>query len=418
MAESALRANPAKDRPRLLPQTGRKRSRIGVLPFLPDRVPEDEDFAVSISDAIAVALAQCASCDVIPPRSLTDRSAIAAAAIAANEIADLDHVVEGAVSSDDGRLHVTVRLLDLRECARTVWSDRVVVSPGRLLKSAQLIALRIVGGIDPVTLFFDGRARQRKRDGTTGLLLSAIQLMSTLERRKYEEAGRLIDRALQIEPDNAMASAWAAFWQVVYVGQGWTQNLMKASAIAQARAWAAVRSNPDDAETLAICGHVSSFLGRDYDTALYYFDRAQRLDASLEFPWLWSALTYCYSGKPGAALERLEHYRALTSTTPINPWTQNICSIAYMFSGNYDKAVEFSRPMTRATPGFVNGYKPLIASLGHLGRAEEAKPYLDKLLALEPNFTVERFAKVYPIKHDSDREHYMKGLRLAGVPER
>ena len=38
--------------------------------------------------------------------------------------------------------------------------------------------------------------------------------------------------------------------------------------------------------------------------------------------------------------------------------------------------------------------------------------------ALEPNFTVERFAKVYPIKHDSDREHYMKGLRLAGVPER
>jgi hypothetical protein len=41
-----------------------------------------------------------------------------------------------------------------------------------------------------------------------------------------------------------------------------------------------------------------------------------------------------------------------------------------------------------------------------------------KLLALEPNFTVERFGQVYPIKYDSDREHYMKGLRLAGVPER
>jgi hypothetical protein len=65
-----------------------------------------------------------------------------------------------------------------------------------------------------------------------------------------------------------------------------------------------------------------------------------------------------------------------------------------------------------------HGYKPLIASLGHLERAEEAKPYVDKLLALEPNFTVERFAKVYPIKYESDREHYMNGLRLAGVPER
>jgi hypothetical protein len=49
---------------------------------------------------------------------------------------------------------------------------------------------------------------------------------------------------------------------------------------------------------------------------------------------------------------------------------------------------------------------------------EEAGPYVKKLLALEPNFSLERFAKVYPIKYDSDREHYMKGLRLAGVPER
>jgi TolB-like protein len=283
MAESPVSNGPAKDRKRHSPVAGR-RSRIGVLPFLPDRLPEDEEFAVSISETIAAALAQCASCDVIAPGSLMDRSAIALGAADANEMTDIDYLVEGAVSSEEGRVHATVRLLDLGECARAVWNERVVVSPGKLHKSGRLIASRILGGIDPVTLFFDGRVRQRRRDGATGLLLSAIQLMSTLERRKYEDAGRLIDRALQIEPENAMAAAWAAFWQVVYVGQGWTQNLTKASAIAQVRASTAVRSNPDDAETLAICGHVSSFLGRDYDTALYYFDRAQRLDASLEFP--------------------------------------------------------------------------------------------------------------------------------------
>jgi len=38
-------------------------------------------------------------------------------------------------------------------------------------------------------------------------------------------------------------------------------------------------------------------------------------------------------------------------------------------------------------------------------------------LALEPNFTVELFGKVYPFKFQSDRERYMSGLRLAGVPE-
>jgi fatty acid-binding protein DegV len=69
-------------------------------------------------------------------------------------------------------------------------------------------------------------------------------------------------------------------------------------------------------------------------------------------------------------------------------------------------------------PEFVNGYKPLLAALGHLGRIAEAKPYVGKLLSLEPNFTVERFGQVYPIKKASDRDRYMTGLRRAGVPER
>jgi hypothetical protein len=384
---------------------------------LPYGGPEDEDLASSIGKELAATLALCSWCEVISPKSFMDRSSTAFCRDGDAQFQDLDYLIEGAASRDGGRGQVSVRLLDLGECARTVWSEHGVVVLGELDQWSSFVVSRIGGGIDPVTLFFDGRPTQRKRDGATGLLLAAIPLMFTLDRRKYEEAGRLINRALDLEPDNAMAAAWAALWQVFYFGQGWTQNFVKASAIAQIRARTALALNPDDAETLAICGHVSSFLGKDYDTALHRFDRAQRIDPSLEFPWLWSALTYCYAGKPGFALERLEKYRTLNSMNSNNPWTQNICSIAYMFSGNYERAVKLSRPLTKANPGFVNGYKPLIASLGHLGRDEEAKPYVDKLLALEPNFTVERFRQVYPIKYDSDREHYMKGLRLAGVPE-
>jgi fatty acid-binding protein DegV len=72
----------------------------------------------------------------------------------------------------------------------------------------------------------------------------------------------------------------------------------------------------------------------------------------------------------------------------------------------------------KANPEFVNGYKALIAALGHLGRIDEAQPYVQKLLSLEPNFTVERFGQVYPFKYARDRERYLDGLRLAGIPER
>jgi hypothetical protein len=58
----------------------------------------------------------------------------------------------------------------------------------------------------------------------------------------------------------------------------------------------------------------------------------------------------------------------------------------------------------------------LIAALGHLGRAEEAAPYIAKLLRLEPGFTVASFGSVYPFRKPFDRDHYMQGLLLAGVP--
>jgi TolB-like protein/Tfp pilus assembly protein PilF len=407
-------AGPANRLPELI---RRDRFHVGVLPFLSSRGATDEDLAFSISEAVAAALARYRRLEVVPPRALADQSGEALASVEGIRFQDLDYVVEGVVSSFGRRVQVTVRLLDLDECARTIWSERIALTNGKL-QGWNKLATRIAGGIDPIILFFDRQPQRRNRHGAMGLVCSAIPLMFSMERRKYEEAGRLINRALEIEPDNAMAAAWAAFWQVVYFGQGWTQDLVKASAIAQTRARRAIGLSPDDPEVLAICGHVHSFLGKDYDTALHYFDRAQRLDPDLEFPWLWSSLTYCYAGKPGSAIERLERYHALASTNPRHAWTRNISSVAFAFAGDYEKAVEAARNIVKMSPTFVNGYKPLIASLGHLGRGEEAKPYVDKLLALEPNFTVERFGLVYPIKYDCDREHYMKGLRLAGVPER
>jgi adenylate cyclase len=73
--------------------------------------------------------------------------------------------------------------------------------------------------------------------------------------------------------------------------------------------------------------------------------------------------------------------------------------------------------LVKGHPEFSNGYKPLVAALGHLEQFDEAQPYLAKLLELEPQFSVSQFAKTYPFRRDSDREHYMEGLRLAGAPE-
>jgi DNA-binding SARP family transcriptional activator/TolB-like protein/Tfp pilus assembly protein PilF len=394
------------------------RLRVGVLPFLTHTTEREENLAFSLSQEIAAALARFRWFDVIAPMSL--RPAPAKGFVDEHQLRRmaLDYVVDGTVSSNGGHLQISVRLMDLAEYARPVWSECFDLAIGELHRLNELVTTRIVGRIDPVILSIEGQPNRRQHYGATGLLLLAIPLLFSMERRKYEEAGRLIGEALEIEPDNAMVAAWAAHWHCFYVGQGWSQNVERSYAVAQDFALKGIKLDPDNAEALGIYAHICSVINKDFDSALRYFDRSLRANPNLAFIWALSAATYCYIGEPEIALQRLERYRELA---PFDPYFSNfeaIFTIAYAFKGDHERAILTGRRFVKSNPHFVAGYKPLIASLGHLGRRDEAKPYVDKLLTLDPGFTVERFGETYPFKRDQDRRRYMQGLRLAGVPER
>jgi DNA-binding SARP family transcriptional activator/TolB-like protein/Tfp pilus assembly protein PilF len=394
----------------------RHRLRVGVLQFLATRAGDDQNLALSLSQEIAAGLARFRWFDVIAPGSLMRRPSAHLSEDLLKQ-KELDYVVDGALSGNGKRFQISVRLLDVTQFACPVWSDQFELATDELHQLDERVTARIVGRIDPVILFIEGQPKHRKHCGATGLLLRAMPLMYSMERDKYERAGELINRALKIDPENAMILAWGAHWQVYHVGQGWSQNPGEAFATAQRYALSAIKLDPENAEALGIYGHVCSFLDKDFDSALHYFDRALRVNPNLAFVWSLSALTYCYIGEPDIALQRLERHRDLTPIEPYPALFDNPYAIAYLIKRNYEQAAVFGRRVVKTRPEFVNGYKPLIAALGHLGRTEEAKSHVAKLLSLEPSFTVERFGQVYPFKHASDREHYMMGLRLAGVPE-
>jgi DNA-binding SARP family transcriptional activator len=415
---SALIASPQQRVKAELRKSTSNRLRLGVLPFLATRSPREEALAFSLSQEIAAALARFRWFDVIAPVALSRGPFEPLVSEDLLKRKQLDYVLDGAISGSGEQFQISVRLLDLSQDARPVWSDRIKLSIGALHNLDELVTARIVGQIDPIILFIEGQPRRCEKYGATGLLLLAMPLMYSMERKKYEEAGDLISRALGIDPDNAMVAAWAAYWQVFYAGQGWAQDVERAFTIAQEHALRAIRIDPDNAEALGIYAHVCAFLDKDFDSALHYYDRALRLNPSLAFVWATSAATYCYIGEPDTALQRLERYRELAPFDPYFCFYESIYTIAYTFKGDYEQAVTVGRRAVKTNPQYSNGYKPLIAALGHLGRGDEARPYVEKLLSLEPNFTVERFGQVYPFKHASDRERYTTGLRLAGVPER
>jgi tetratricopeptide (TPR) repeat protein len=388
---------------------------VGVLPLRASHSSNDR-LAFSLSQQIAAALARFRWFDVITPMTLaTTPSAPEGRDLLADR--QLHYIVDGDLSGNEQRFQISVRLLDVTQDARPVWSDRFELAAEALDQVNELVTAPVVARIDPVILFIEGQQKRTARSGITSLVLRAIPMLYSMGREKYEEAGRLISQALEADPDNAMAAAWAAHWQVFYVGQGWAPDPRRAVETAQELAIRAIKLDPENAEALGIYGHICAFLHKDFDSALHYFDRSLRLNPNLAYVWALSAATHCYVGEPDLALRRLDRCRDLAPFDPYFGLWECMYIIAYTFKGDYEKAVSIGRRAVKANPLFSNGYKPLIAALGHLGQIEEAAAYIEKLLSLEPNFTVEQFGKVYPFKRPEDRERYMHGLRLAGLPE-
>jgi DNA-binding SARP family transcriptional activator/Tfp pilus assembly protein PilF len=395
----------------------RTHRRVGVLPFSAIAPSVDNTLAFSVAQEIAAALSCFRWFDVVAPMGLMRAPAPSFMSDAELRRHDLDYVVDGSVSCSGGSYRISVQLLDLTQDATPVWSNKFDVPVDRFDLLEERAIAPIVAQIDPVILYIEGKPSRRNEDDALGCVMRAIPLLYTMEKRKYEEAGRLIDTALRLDPNNAMVLAWAAYWRVYYIGQGWTNDTDGATKIALDYSYRATQLDPQNAEALAIYGHILAFLHKDVSMALHYFERALQLNRNLPFIWALSALSYCYMGDPDRALKQLKRVQELTASLPYFWLFENPISIAYLMKGMYQEAAEVAGRVVENTPAYGNGYKPLIAALGHLGRRDDAKKHVKKLLAIEPNFTVKKFGAVYPFKKDEDRLHYMEGLRRAGVPE-
>jgi TolB-like protein/cytochrome c-type biogenesis protein CcmH/NrfG len=403
------------------PLPASNRLRVAVLPFQGKGegkgAERGEGLALSLSHDIAAGLARFRWFDVITPISFVSRPKINFASEGFLQRKDLDYAVDGRVNRQGRFIQINVRLLDLTQRTQPVWSERFELEAGELHRLNEIVTGRVVGSIDPVTLFIEGQPNRREYYGATGLLLLAIPMLHSMDREKFERAGVLIHRAMEIDPRNAMARAWAALWYITRVGQGWAQDIAGTLATAETLCRRAIEIDPDNAEALGIYAHTCAWK-KDFDAAVQYFDRSLRLNPNVPFIWALSAPTYCYIGEPAVALQRLKRYRDLAPFDPLSCFFESFYVIAYTFKGDYEQAVLVGRGAAKANPDFSAVYKPLIAALGHLRRRDEAKSYIEKLLSLEPHFTVKHFAKTYPIKRAQDRKRYMRGLLLAGVPAR
>ncbi|MEO0910827.1 MAG: tetratricopeptide repeat protein, partial [Pseudomonadota bacterium] len=84
---------------------------------------------------------------------------------------------------------------------------------------------------------------------------------------------------------------------------------------------------------------------------------------------------------------------------------------AYFNLKEYEKAIRTIKTMQNPT----EGRRILAASYGHLNMEVEASAEARRVLEAHPNFNVDHWASVQPDKFQDDVDHFVEGLRRAGL---
>jgi DNA-binding SARP family transcriptional activator/TolB-like protein len=402
--------------------TSRGGAHIGVMPFRLVGIPdEDAHLAPGLADEITNALSRFRWMFIVSSNSLGRFAAEQRDEAAIRREFGLDFLLDGSVQRAGNKIRVSLRLLDLRANNHIVWARRFDRETNDLLSLQDEIAAEVVAQIDPEILLIEAkRSTSRGQVDATAydLMLRSIPLIGRMEHEAFMQAGQHLADAIALEPDYAASYAWYAYWHIFLVGQDWADHPKAMMEKAGELAERAIVLDPFDARGLAISGHVRAFLHRRLREAMVLHERALSLNPNLAMAWALSAVTYAYAGDPEEAERRNNRYKKLSPLDPHAFFFDAFFVLIHLMKRDYETAVEVGRRVSQLNPTFSATYKPYIAALGHLRRDQEATTIRRRLLALEPDFTVERFLETSSMERESDKMHYAEGLRLAGIRER
>ena len=292
------------------------------------------------------------------------------------------YLLDSTLQRSGKRMRIIVRLLDLHAGNDVIWARRFDRELDDVLMLQGELAAEVAAQIDPELLLREGERRIASEPGEAtafDLTLRAIPAIYRLEPTGFHAAGELLAAAAAMEPGNAAALAWWAYWHLFLVGQAWAKDPGGATLRAGELAERAVTLDPGDARALALVGHVRGFLHKRAEEACALHERALSLNPNLPMAWCFSGLAHCYLGRHEMAIEQIARAQHLSPHDPHAFFFDMALMMPYFLRGEFDKALALGRRAIELNPGFTSTYKGYLATLGQLGHDQEARRVLARL---------------------------------------
>jgi adenylate cyclase len=416
LAGSAPQA--ALSKPRRLPLP--EKPSIAVLPFVNmSGDPQEDYFCDGLVEDIITALSHVPRLFVVARNSTFVYKGRAVDVRRVGRELGVRYVLEGSARRSGERLRLTGQLIDADDGTH-LWAERF---DGRIEDIFDLqddMATRVVGAIAPRLETAEIERSRRNRPESLDaydVYLRALAAVREMTREASDEALSLVDRALKLDPNYAVAAGLGAWACTLRVAQNWPVDREEEKQRGVELGRIAVSKGQHDAEALASGGYALAFLGGELDEGLRAIQRAISLNSNSAMALAHAGWVHNYLGQPHEAIQALERSMRLSPRDPTLFRTQTALAFAHLFQCEFEEAITWARRAMEGNPNYTVTYRALACALAHAGRLHEANAVIQRLATLLPDVSFRTLPERAVFKHSGKLDLINEGLRLAGVPE-
>jgi adenylate cyclase len=391
---------------------------IVVLPFQNmSGDPEQEYFADGMVEEITAALCRVRDFFVIARNSAFIYKGRAVSVQQVSRQLGVRYLIEGSVRKAGNRVRITAQLID-GPSDNHLWADKYDGAATDIFDLQDRITASVVGAIQPSVRSAEIERSRRKRPESLDaydLVLRAYPNVWSLERAANAEALKLLYQATAIEPDYPLAlslAAWCHAQQVVY---NWAAEPASARTEALRLAQTAAAATGEDPTILTVLGAAYSIV-RSHSVAARLLEKALALDPNSAWAWNRSGWLQAYLGNPDTSIDHFERALRLSPFDPMNFNAYIGIGGAHFVAGRYADTVLWMERGLIERPGAIWTYRELVAAYALLGRDEDVRAGLSRLLNEYPDLTVSKVVSAL-VYSQPTLDRIAEGLRTAGMAE-
>jgi len=126
-------------------------------------------------------------------------------------------------------------------------------------------------------------------------------------------------------------------------------------------------------------------------------------------------MTLGYCGEPEESLKWFETTLRVNPRDPrIYSAQQSVCVPLFALD-RYDEVVRAAQRVMRQIPNWTEAFTMQAAAYAKLGRLDEACAAVERLLGIDPQYSVKRALRRHPYRDATDRDKLAGALRKAGL---